>query len=93
MNREQRGIDVWILSTPVLILDAADQTPNGSLVTIGWRNGSADESIAKAPVESDLAEIVLLLSAYAKNEKENLSNEDKKNLRKAVELFQKALAR
>jgi hypothetical protein len=37
------------------------------------------------------AEIVLLLSAYAKNEKENLSNEDKKNLRKAVEFFKKGL--
>ncbi len=37
------------------------------------------------------AEIVLLLSAYAKNEKENLSNEDKKNLRKAVDIFKKAL--
>ena len=37
------------------------------------------------------AELVLLLTAYAKNEKENLSNEDTKNLRKAVAIFQKAL--
>jgi mRNA-degrading endonuclease RelE of RelBE toxin-antitoxin system len=37
------------------------------------------------------AEVILLLSAYAKNEKENLSNEDKKNIRRAVEAFKKAL--
>ena len=37
------------------------------------------------------AELVLLLSAYAKNEKENLSNEDKKNIRKAVEYFKESL--
>ena len=39
------------------------------------------------------AEVVVLLSAYAKNEKENLSNEDKKSLRRTVEALQKALAR
>jgi hypothetical protein len=33
------------------------------------------------------AEIVVLLSAYAKNEKETLSSADKRNLRKAVDAF------
>jgi hypothetical protein len=37
------------------------------------------------------AEIVLLLSAYAKNEKENLSSEDKKNLRNAIKAFKESL--
>lgn len=37
------------------------------------------------------AEVVLLLAAYPKNEKEDLTSEDKKNIRRVVEDFQKNL--
>jgi hypothetical protein len=37
------------------------------------------------------AEVVLLLAAYPKNEKEDLTSEDKKNIRRVVEDFQKSL--
>jgi len=37
------------------------------------------------------AEVVLLISAYAKNEKENLSNDDKKNICRFVEAFKESL--
>ena len=37
------------------------------------------------------AELVFLLSAYTKNEKENLSNADKKALRNAVENLKKTV--
>jgi hypothetical protein len=37
------------------------------------------------------AELILLLAAYSKNEKENLSDADKKAIRRAVEVFQQTL--
>ena len=38
------------------------------------------------------AEVILLLSVYAKNQKETLSNDDKKNIRRLVEAFKRGLA-
>jgi len=37
------------------------------------------------------AEAILLLSAYGKNQKEDLSNEDKKNIRRVVEAFKASI--
>jgi hypothetical protein len=37
------------------------------------------------------AELILLLAAYTKNQKENLTNDDKKAIRRAVEGFEQAL--
>jgi len=37
------------------------------------------------------AEAVLLLSAYGKNQKEDLSNDDKKNIRRVVEAFKASI--
>jgi len=37
------------------------------------------------------AEVILLLAAYTKNRKDNLSDADKKAIRRAVEAFEKAL--
>lgn len=37
------------------------------------------------------AEVILLLSAYAKNEKENLTSEDKKNIRRFAEAFKESI--
>jgi hypothetical protein len=39
------------------------------------------------------AEVILLLSAYAKNQKENLSNDDKKNIRRLVEAFKEGFSK
>ncbi len=38
------------------------------------------------------AELILLLSAYAKNEREDLTDEDKKNLGRVVEAFKKSIS-
>jgi hypothetical protein len=39
------------------------------------------------------AEVILLISAYAKNQKENLSNEDKRNIQRIVEAFTKGFSK
>jgi hypothetical protein len=39
------------------------------------------------------AEVILLISAYARNEKETLSNEDKKSIHRIVEAFTKGLSK
>jgi hypothetical protein len=39
------------------------------------------------------AEVILLISAYAKNQKENLSHEDKKNIQRIVEAFTKGFSK
>ncbi len=38
-------------------------------------------------------EVVLLIAAYAKNVQENLTDEQKKNIRKVVHSFEESLAR
>ncbi len=39
------------------------------------------------------AEVILLISAYAENQKENLSNEDKRNIQRIVEAFTKGFSK
>ncbi len=37
------------------------------------------------------AEVILLITAYAKNEKEDLSSEDKRNIKRFVQVFKETL--